>query len=91
MAEEPVKTSAFMCRLDDDFQMMEQYLERLKLDNTNANEFKIFCSPQSAIEFFGYPKKTIYKGMEVVPVSKYPSLVANIIRSTEFKEATTAV
>ena len=84
-SEEAIKTSAFMCRLDDGFQMMQEYLDRLGFNEECAAEFKIFCGTQSAVEFFGYPKKTSHKGMEVVAISKYPSLVANVVRSTEFK------
>lgn len=85
-ADESFKTSAFWCRLDDDFAMMQEYLERVGFSDATANEFRIFCNPEAAVEFFGMPKTTHHNGMKVVMVSDFPSFVAGVVRSTEFAE-----
>lgn len=76
-------TRCVFSQLDDDFVALNKNLDKLEYSEEAIKEFRIFCDPQSAVEFFGYPKDT-YKQIPIILVTEFPSRICLLIRSTEY-------
>jgi len=76
-------TRAMFAQLDDGFAQLDAALNNMGLDTETKPQFKLFVSPDTAVEFFNYPKTT-YQGMPIVVTREFPSRICLAMRSTEF-------
>ena len=72
--------------LESTFRVLNSHLEELGFDHQDAAQYKIFCTSDDAVEFFKYPHKTHWNGIEIVVVPKYPHYMCSVVRSTEYTE-----
>lgn len=76
-------TRLLCSQLNDGFVQLNQMLDRLGFSD-NPLEFRIFVDPRSAVEYFRFPKKATYKGIQLELVGAFPSRMCVIMRSNEF-------
>lgn len=88
MADQEARmTRTLMTQLDSEFQYLDETLARLDFDATKAAEYRIFCDTRSAVELFGFPAKSDYKGIKIIMVMEFPDRVCQVINSLDFLDA----
>lgn len=79
-------TDILFAALEEEFTMLNDVLDELEFSDNNLKQFKLFVDPNTAIEFFNFPKKTTYKNIPICLVSDFPSRCCMVCRSTEYEQ-----
>lgn len=79
-------TLGIWTEVEHSFAVIEEHLEELGFVPEEAAQFRIFCSPDDAVEYFKYPSKTSWNDIKVEVVTAYPRHMCSIVRSTEYTQ-----